>query len=82
LVVSRSSFRAGCVGRISGLSRAVDQLQVVQDQLVAQRAETKRLSEQIAELTEKLDALQQSVANLPAPSNHAAGSPPAPPKPP
>jgi hypothetical protein len=64
------------------LSRAVDQLQVAHDQLVAQRAETKRLSEQIAEPAEKLDALQQSVANLPAPSTHAAGSPPASPKPP
>jgi uncharacterized coiled-coil protein SlyX len=53
--------------------QAVDQLQVVQDQLVAQRAETKRLSDQIAALTERLDALQQSIANLPAPSTHAAG---------
>jgi uncharacterized coiled-coil protein SlyX len=48
--------------------QAVDQLQVVQDQLVAQQTETKKLSEQIAMLTEKLDALQQSVANIPAPS--------------
>ena len=55
--------------------QAVDQLQVVQDQLVAQKAETKKLSEQIAALTEKLDALQQSVANFPAPSTHAAGQP-------
>jgi len=47
--------------------QAVDQLQVVQDQLVAQQAETKRLSEQIAKLTERLDGLQQSVANSPAP---------------
>jgi uncharacterized coiled-coil protein SlyX len=46
--------------------QAVDQLQVVQDQLVAQKAETKKLSEQIAAVTEKLDALQQSVANAPA----------------
>src|SRR5882672_6257415 len=46
--------------------QAVDQLQVVQDQLVAQQTETKKLSEQIATLTEKLDALQQSVANIPA----------------
>jgi len=38
----------------------------VQDQLVAQKAETKKLSEQIAAVTEKLDALQQSVANAPA----------------
>ncbi|XIA64492.1 hypothetical protein ACFIOY_37560 [Bradyrhizobium sp. TZ2] len=48
--------------------QAVDQLQIVQDQLVAQQTETKRLSAQIATLTEKLDALQQSVANIPAPS--------------
>jgi uncharacterized protein HemX len=47
--------------------QAVDQLQIVQDQLVAQQAETKKLSKQIATLTEKLDALQQSVANIPAP---------------
>jgi uncharacterized coiled-coil protein SlyX len=53
--------------------QAVDQLQVVQDQLVAQRAETKRLSDQIAALTQRFDALQQSIANLPAPSTHAAG---------
>jgi len=38
--------------------QAVDQLQVVQDQLVAQKVETKKLSEQIATLTEKLNALQ------------------------
>ena len=47
--------------------QAVDQLQIVQDQLVAQQTETKKLSEQIATLNEKLDALQQSVANIPAP---------------
>jgi len=45
--------------------QAVDQLQVVQDQLVVQQAETKKLSEQIAALTEKLDALQRSVADIP-----------------
>src|SRR5260370_12396446 len=48
--------------------QAVDQLQVGQDQLVAQQTETRQLSEQIATLTAKLDALQQSVANIPAPS--------------
>ena len=52
--------------------QAVDQLQVVQDQLIAQQTETKKLSEQITTLTERLDALQQSVANLPAASPHAA----------
>jgi uncharacterized coiled-coil protein SlyX len=48
--------------------QAVDELQVVQDQLAMQKAETKKLSEQIAVVTEKLDALQQSVASIPAPS--------------
>jgi uncharacterized coiled-coil protein SlyX len=52
--------------------QAVDQLQVVQDQLVAQKAETKKLAEQIATLTERLDALQQTVANPPAVSTRAA----------
>src|ERR1700726_4474253 len=52
--------------------QAVDQLQVVQDQLVAQQTETKKLSEQLTTLTERLDALQQSLANLPAASTHAA----------
>ena len=61
--------------------QAADQLQVVQDQLVAQQIETKKLSEQIAMLTEKLDALQQSVANIPAPSVAAPlPTPKAPPK--
>ena len=48
--------------------QAVDQLQVVQDQLLAQKAETKKLSEQIATLTEKLEAVQQSVASPPTPA--------------
>jgi septal ring factor EnvC (AmiA/AmiB activator) len=51
--------------------QAVDQLQVVQDQLAAQKAETKRLSEQIAAVTAKLEALQQSFAEFP-PSSGAA----------
>jgi hypothetical protein len=40
--------------------QAVDQLQIVQDQLVVQKAETKKLSEQIATLTEKLNGIQVS----------------------
>ena len=40
--------------------QAVDQLQVVQDQLIAQKAETKKLSEQIAAITEKLNGIQAS----------------------
>jgi septal ring factor EnvC (AmiA/AmiB activator) len=55
--------------------QAVDQLQVVQDQLIAQKEETRKLSEQVATVTEKLQALQQSIANISAPvsppkSNH------------
>jgi hypothetical protein len=46
---------------------------VVQDQLVAQKAETKKLSEQIATVTEKPEALQQSVADIPSAS---AAAPP------
>jgi uncharacterized coiled-coil protein SlyX len=54
--------------------QAVDQLQVVQDQLVAQRVEVKKLSEQIAALTERLDTLQQSIANMPATTRSAGSS--------
>ena len=56
--------------------QAVDQLQVVQDQLAAQKAETKKLSEQMAAVTEKLVALQQSVASMPAPPVAVPVSPP------
>jgi hypothetical protein len=56
--------------------QAVDQLQVVQDQLAAQKGETKKLAEQVAILTEKLQTLQQSVAESSAPSALATGSAP------
>ena len=56
--------------------QAVDQLQVVQDQLAAQKGETKKLAEQVAILTEKLQTLQPSVAESPAPSALANGSAP------
>jgi hypothetical protein len=56
------------------LQQVVDQLQLVQDQLVAQRAETKRLSDQNAALIARLDALQQSIASIPT-TAHAAGAP-------
>ena len=56
--------------------QTVDELQVVQDQLAAQKAETKKLSEQIAAVTERLQALQQSVADIPAPSVATPVSPP------
>ena len=54
--------------------QALDELQFVQLQLIAQQAQTKRLSEQIAAMTKKLDALQRSVADLPAPSGAAPAS--------
>jgi hypothetical protein len=47
--------------------QAVDQLQIVQDEIVAQKAETKKLSEQIATMSEKLEALQSAVS-APAPT--------------
>jgi uncharacterized coiled-coil protein SlyX len=39
----------------------IDQLQVLQDQLAAQRLETKQLTDQVAEIIEKLDAVQNSL---------------------
>jgi uncharacterized protein HemX len=60
---------------------SIDQLQVVQDQLqtvkrllAAQQADTKRLSEQVAALTEAVDGLRQSFASTPSPD--ASGAPP------
>jgi uncharacterized protein HemX len=55
--------------------QAVDQLQIIQDQLVAQQSETRRLSEQIATLAEKLDAVQRSVANISAPVTASVSQP-------
>lgn len=48
--------------------QAVDQLQAVQDLLVTQRAETKRLSDEIETLNQKLGALQDAVANITSPA--------------
>jgi septal ring factor EnvC (AmiA/AmiB activator) len=56
--------------------QAVDQLQVVQDHLAAQKVETQKLSEMIAAVTDKLDALQRSVASMPAPPVAAPPSAP------
>jgi uncharacterized coiled-coil protein SlyX len=47
--------------------QAIDQLQVVQDLLTAQRTETKRLSDEVEVLNGKLSALQETVANTPTP---------------
>jgi hypothetical protein len=51
--------------------QAIDQLQVVQDQLAAQQAETKKLASAIEMLNAKLDALAQSASNIPAASADA-----------
>lgn len=45
--------------------QVVDQLQVVQDMLTTQQAETRRSSEKIAALGAQLEALRQSFASLP-----------------
>jgi hypothetical protein len=57
---------------------SIDQLQVVQDQLqtvkrllAAQQADTKRLSEQVAGLTEAIDGLRQSFASAQGPDASA-----------
>jgi hypothetical protein len=52
--------------------QTIDQLQVVQDQLAAQQAETKRLTGEIEALHAKLDALAQSASEMTAPSAGAA----------
>jgi hypothetical protein len=51
--------------------QAIDQLQVVQDQLAAQQAETKKLASAIETLNAKLDALAQSASNMPTASAEA-----------
>jgi uncharacterized protein HemX len=57
---------------------SIDQLQVVQDQLqtvkrllAAQQADTKRLSGQVADLTEAIDGLRQSFASAQGPDASA-----------
>ncbi|WP_315831011.1 hypothetical protein [Bradyrhizobium prioriisuperbiae] len=59
--------------------QAVDQLQVVQDLLANQRAETKRLSTEIEALNAKLSALQEAVANIPGAAGASAQQSKAPP---
>jgi hypothetical protein len=51
--------------------QAIDQLQVVQDQLAAQQAEMKKLAGTIEALNAKLDALAQSASNMSAASADA-----------
>jgi uncharacterized coiled-coil protein SlyX len=45
----------------------VDQLQALQEALRQQRAETRKLSDEVAALSGRLDALQQSFASAPVP---------------
>lgn len=47
--------------------QAIDQLQVLQDSVSAQQAETRRASDQVAQLNNKLETLRQSFANIAAP---------------
>ena len=61
---------------------SIDQLQVVQDQLqtvrrllAAQQTDTKKLSEQVATLTEAIDGLRQSFASAQASEPSAAPAP-------
>lgn len=48
---------------IDQLQLAQDQLQTLKRQLAAQEADNKRLSEQVADLTEAVDGLRQSLAS-------------------
>lgn len=58
---------------IDQLQLAQDQLQTVRRQLAAQQADTKRLSDQVAALSEAVDTLRQSFAS----AQSAESSPPA-----
>ena len=50
--------------------KAVDQAQVVQNQLVAQKEESTRLSEQVATVTENLQACSSSLPIIRRPFRH------------
>ena len=54
--------------------QVVDQLQVVQDMLAAQQAETRRTSERVAALSDKLEGLRQSFAAVQQPPAEEADS--------
>src|SRR5882762_6902099 len=61
---------------------SIDQLQVVQDQLqtvrrllAGQQTDTKKLSEQVATLTESIDGLRQSFASAPSDPGPSARKP-------
>jgi uncharacterized protein HemX len=56
---------------IDQLQAVEDRLQVIQQMLVAQRTENKRLGEQVAALTGSFDTLRQSFASVPPPAEAA-----------
>ena len=56
--------------------KIVGQLQSVQQTLASEQAETKRLSDQVTALSDKLDALQQSFASARQQSSPAPSPPP------
>ncbi|UZE46799.1 hypothetical protein [Rhodopseudomonas sp. P2A-2r] len=57
--------------------QVVDQLQIVQDLLAAQRVETKRTADKVAALSDKLEALRQSFASVQQPAvDEAEAAPP------
>jgi septal ring factor EnvC (AmiA/AmiB activator) len=57
--------------------QVIDQLQIVQDLLAAQRAETKRTADKVAALSDKLEGLRQSFASIQQPAvDEAEAAPP------
>ena len=57
--------------------QVVDQLQIVQDMLAAQRVETKRTADKVAALSDKLEGLRQSFASVQQPAaDEAEAAPP------
>ena len=59
----------------SSQQQAIDQLQALQELVASQQAETKKSSDEVAALSEKLEALRQSFASIPAPSQAVADDP-------
>jgi len=57
--------------------QVVDQLQIMQDMLAAQQAETKRTSDRVAALSDKLEGLRQSFASVQQPAVEESDSAPA-----
>ena len=56
--------------------QVVDQLQAMQDMFTAQQAATKKSSDRVAALNEKVESLRQSFANVPQTATEAADIPP------